>query len=171
MHSLPKISAFLLSLLALNFLTGCQPVANLYIGNFYTDAKTFPLAVSDTAQAELDTFELRSTFSYKTTGNVLSISGTAEFGSHYQLMYEKLNSYNLFLFFLDDNHLVVGGVRLYNGHFIDPDKTFPFDQEVTIPATATQIAMGFEANFSSTESEAGGGGRELIYRLPLSSGR
>ena len=169
MYKMKKISVLLLMAAAAFFLvTGCQPVAQLYNGNLYKDIKTFPLDVSETTQASLETFEMKTSFDYRTGGPVLSISGTAAMGTHYQLMYDRIKVLNLFLFFLDDSNYVIDGVRLYHGYYVDSDATFPFEQEVPIPAAATQIAVGYEATFTSTDSDGNTGGGEWIYKLPLS---
>lgn len=150
-------------------LTGCQPQANLYIGNLYKDAETFPLNVSETTPATLETFEFRTSFNYRTGGPVLSISGTASMGNHYQLMFGRIRVFDLFLFFLDDNNYVIDGTRLSHVVNADPESTFHFEQEATIPAAATQIALGYEATLTSADSKGANGGGDWIYMLPLSS--
>ena len=169
MHSLKKKTILILFLSTVFFLTGCQPVAQLYIGNVYKDAKTFPLDVSETTPVTLETFEMKTSFDYRTSGTVFSISGTASLGGHYQTMYGRVKVIDLFLFFLDDNNYVIDGTRLYNAVNAFPEDTFRFNQEMTVPAGATQIALGYEATLSSADSRETAGGGEWIYRVPLSS--
>ena len=171
MNSLKSNSVLILLLLAVFLLTGCQPVAQLYNGNVYKDAKTFSLDVTDTTSADLETFEIKTSFSYRTSGPALSISGTVAMGTHYQLMYGRIRVFDLFLFFLDDDNRVIDGARLYNTVNAFPEDTFRFEQELMVPAGATQVALGYEATFTSSDSRGTAGGGDWIYKLPLSSGK
>ena len=162
-----KKRSFLL-ILAVSILTaGCLPVAQIYNGNVFRDAKPYSLAVSKATQVDIETFEFKSSFSYETDGTALSISGTAAMGTHYQLMYGRIRVFDLFLFFLDDNNYVIDGTRLYNAVNADTTGKFPFEQEVMIPAGATQIALGYETSFYSTDTDGGSGGGDWVYLLPL----
>jgi hypothetical protein len=169
-----KYFVLLLMLFAVFFLsTGCKPVAQLYIGNVYKDATTFPLDVTQTTPAELKTFEIQTSFTYKKSDQSLSISGTVAMGNHYQFMYETINVFDLFLFFLDDNNRVIDGTQLYHAANADSSDTFPFKQDIAVPTTATQIALGYEASFgpSGADDNGHGGGGRWIYHLPLSSAK
>ncbi len=170
MCAIKKISSLLLYLSVFFFTTGCHPVAKLYNGNVYKDAKIFPLDVAETTPAEFEAFQLKTSFTYSADSSDLAISGTAAMGNHYQLIYERIKDINLFLFFLDDNNYVIDGTRLYNAFNKDSSSTFPFKSKLRIPATATKIALGYEVNMSSSDSEGDpSGGGDWFYRLPLSS--
>lgn len=169
MNSLKKSSFIVLVFWVAFLLTGCQPVAQLYNGNVYKNAKMSPLNVSETTTVTEETFELKTSFNYSTSGTMLSISGTVVMGTHYQLMYDRIKVFDLFLFFLDDSDVVIDGTRLYHAFSAFSYETFSFEQDVTVPAGATKIAMGYEATFNSTDSDGSTGGGDWIYRLPLSS--
>lgn len=163
---------FFIPVLAILTLVGCQATESFYRG-FTADAKNvITLTKSGPVKGNWKTFDVDLDYSYTYSGSVLDLSGFIYLSDFYQINTNRINSLDIYFFFLDSNSKVLETTLLTQSLSLETDQKLTFSHTLQVPAGAVAFAFGYKGT-ATIDGEGkrrdvllGTGGLELFYELP-----
>lgn len=141
--------------------SACVPAANLYQGNPVASDHVMPLQSGGPHGGDFENFDLVMTYQFTRDGDVFEISGRAELGQHYQMVYDKINDLRIYLFFVDADSRVLQTVLLTSAATGMTAQQLRFSRFFKVPRGATGFSFGYDGKVSELDSS------KVFYRLPL----
>jgi len=156
----------LASAVVLVSLSACQTISTPPFQDRYYDSQaTIPLVSGAAQQGTWQTFDMVVDYRYLADGSI-EVSGTAALGRHYQDLYVRLRTLDLYLFLLDDAAMVLTSRKIGQALATGTDMVLSFAETMPLPPDASQLAFGYEGRVLT--NGPGSGGLDWFYKLPLS---
>jgi hypothetical protein len=171
-HRFLPLGRLTLLLAAALILFGCQSTATYYQG-YKADNDSISALTDPAAQGSWETFDINLTYQYDQTGDMLKISGAANFSLYYEMNITRIKNMDLYLFFLDENSSVLETARLNKFGYYQPEDQLSFAGNLAIPPGAKSFAFGYRGQAFEEGGGGGmgldgdgGGGMHFFYDLP-----
>lgn len=146
-------------LLAL-LVSGCLQTQELYIGNKVTAEKVE--IKKDGPQVGIwETFDLKIAYEFVVNGQNLDISGQIELGDHQKMVYDRVRSLDIYLFFLDHDSRVLLTQPLDRSFQGSTQWTQSFTRSYEIPDATEALSFGYSGQVSEQD------GQLSFWLLPL----
>jgi hypothetical protein len=145
-----------LSLLVL----GCMPPQELYIGNKVTTHKV-DLGKAEPQAGLWETFDIKINYKFAVKDQIIEIAGQAELGDHYKMVYDRVSSLDIYLFFLDHESRVLLTEPINRVLRVSTERTLFFAHTFRIPEGTKALSFGYSGKVTEWE------GRATFYELPL----
>ena len=146
-------------LLAL-LISGCLQTQELYIGNKVT-AEKVALGKEDPQVGTWETFDLKIAYEFVVNGQNLDISGQIELGDHQKMVYDRVRSLDVYLFFLDHDSRVLLTQPLDRSFQGGTQWTESFTRSYEIPDGTKALSFGYSGQVTEQD------GQLSFWLLPL----
>jgi hypothetical protein len=122
--------------------TACtKPISQFYNGRLVESS-----AVLVEKTGVWETYDVSIKFVSVKSEDTLSFSGHVELTPNYQLVYNQLRFFNVYLFFVNDQKIVLKTVPLLNSVADSTEITMSFDVSSEVPQGTTAIALGYSGS-------------------------
>jgi len=143
--------------------TGCVETSMMFQGNSPSPAmKVVSLQKGESQSGTWETFDITINYKYIQNAETLEISGQAVLNEHYQMNYRGIANLDIFLFFLDENLLVLKTAKITRAMTGDVGEIMSFSQQYKVPDRAKSLSFGYDG---TTPQERGF--TPSFYELPL----
>ena len=138
---------------SLLFIAGCtRPVSQFFHGWHVENA-----AVLKNVEGTWETYDVSIRFTSVKSQDLISFSGDVVLTPNYQLLYDQLRFFNVYLFFVDDSQAVLKTVALLSSVNDSAETVMRFDVSSEVPEGTASMALGYSGsvyerdNYSSFE--------------------
>jgi hypothetical protein len=139
---------------------GCLPPQELYIGNKVTTEK-LDLGKGKPQAGIWETFDIKINYEFAIKDQVIEIAGQAELGDHHKMIYDRISSLDIYLFFLDHESRVLLTEPINRVLRVDTEQTLSFKHTFGIPNGTKALSFGYSGKVTERD------GRTTFYELPL----
>lgn len=101
-----------------------------------------------------NTFDVDLKFHSERSGDILSLTGQVMLTQHYQLLYNQVKDFSVYLFLVDEKMRIQKTVPLLGAAFVTTEFRRSFDVETSIPQGVTAIAFGYRGHAYEWDSHA-----------------
>jgi hypothetical protein len=137
-----RIFILLITISSLLAITACtKPISQFYNGCLVESS-----AVLTDKSGTWETYDVSMKFVSVKSEDALSFSGRVELTPNYQLVYNQLRFFNLYLFFVNDQNIVLKTVPLLNSVADSAETIMSFDVSSKVPKGVTAIALGYSGS-------------------------
>ena len=141
-------------------LSGCLSPQELYLGN-KVETEQVALVRGVPQSGTWQTFDLNIAYNYLTTAENIDISGQAELGDHQKMVYDRVRSLDIYLFFLDPEARVLLTEPLNRTFGGTTDQKMTFKRSYKIPSGTVALSFGYSGKVEELDSQM------YFYQLPL----
>ena len=160
MNKFMRTSQLIVSCLLALLVCGCLQTQELYIGNKVT-AEKVELRKDTPRAGTWETFDLKIAYEFVVNGENLDISGQTELGDHQQMVYDRVRSLDIYIFFLDHDSRVLLTEPLDRSLRGSTQDAVPFMRSYKIPDGAKALSFGYSGQVTEQD------GQLSFWLLPL----
>ena len=160
MNKFMRTSLLSASCLLALLVSGCLQTQELYIGNKVT-AEKVELRKDAPQVGTWETFDLKIAYEFVVNGQNLDISGQTELGDHQKMVYNRVRSLDIYIFFLDHDSRVLLTQPLDRSFRGSTQEAVSFTRSYEIPDGTKALSFGYSGQVTEED------GQMSFWLLPL----
>ena len=150
---MPLKRHLVMSLCLFFVITGCVPIAELYIGKQVTAAPIVQIQEGANVSGTWQTFDVTINYQYQTDGDIIDLAGQGELGQHYQMVYDGVRYLYVYLFLLDADGLVLETIEI-PAFLTSTEDKFAFSKPFKITENIKGFSFGYRGVATEMEGQA-----------------